>query len=99
MGKRTALNDADIANALITLAGWRSEDGKLCKTFKFASFTSAIGWMMRVAIVAEKMDHHPEWCNVYNRVTVQLVTHDMGNKISSWDVELAAEMNRLAVEV
>ena len=97
MGKRIALSSSEIEQSLADLAGWQVVDGKLIKTFAFKSFAAAMGWMMSVAIVAEKMDHHPEWSNVYNRVAVTLITHDMGNKISSWDVDLALAMERLAV--
>ncbi|MEJ2749860.1 MAG: 4a-hydroxytetrahydrobiopterin dehydratase [Anaerolineae bacterium] len=81
---------------MVDLPGWQVQDGKLHKTFKFASFARAIGWMTSVAVIADKMDHHPEWTNVYNRVTVNLVTHDLGNVISSWDVTLAQNMEELA---
>ena len=85
--------------ALENLPGWMELDGKLHKTFKFGSFAQAMGWMVSVAIFADKMDHHPEWSNVYNRVQVDLVTHDMDNAISSWDVELATKMEELAVKM
>ena len=52
-----------------------------------------MGWMVAVSIIADKMDHHPEWANLYNRATVNLVTHDLGDVISSWDVELAQKMD------
>ena len=78
------------------LAGWQVVDGKLHKEYKFASFAEAMGWMMSVAIYADKLDHHPEWANVYNRVRVDLVTHDLDNAISSWDVDLAKRMDALA---
>ena len=61
-----------------------------------ASFAAAIGWMMSAAIEIDKMDHHPEWSNVYNRVSVNLVTHDLGNAISNLDVELAQKLEKLA---
>lgn len=93
---RRQLDEAEINAALADLPGWSVENGKLHKTFKFKSFATAMGWMVSVAIYADKMDHHPEWANVYNRVTVNLVTHDLGNAISSWDVQLAQEMEKLA---
>ena len=93
---RKALSEDELANALTELDGWSIEDGKLHKQFKFGSFAAAMGWMMSVAIEADKLDHHPEWSNVYNRVTVNLVTHDIGNKIGGWDVELAKKMDELA---
>ncbi|WP_298295427.1 4a-hydroxytetrahydrobiopterin dehydratase [uncultured Litoreibacter sp.] len=77
--------------------GWtRSEDGKAIeKTFKFGNFVEAFGFMTRAAIHAEKMNHHPEWFNVYNRVEVRLTTHDTGG-ISPLDVKLGGVMDKLA---
>ena len=93
---RYALSEAELAEHLTNLADWSVVDGKLQKEFTFGSFAEAMGWMVAVGIQADKMNHHPEWANVYNRVTVNLVTHDLGNKISSWDVELAQKMDALA---
>jgi 4a-hydroxytetrahydrobiopterin dehydratase len=70
---------------------WHVKDGKLCKTFVFKSFIRAFGWMGQIAIWAEKMNHHPEWFNVYNKVNVELVTHDVGG-ISELDFKLANKM-------
>ena len=77
-------------------AGWEMVDGRdaITKTFKFASFVDAFGWMCRAAIWAEKWNHHPEWSNVYNRVTVVLTTHDVGG-VSSLDAKLARKMDSL----
>jgi 4a-hydroxytetrahydrobiopterin dehydratase len=97
MMTRHRLNHEELESALAGLPGWRLQEGKLHKQFKFDSFARAMGWMMSVAIFADKMDHHPEWSNVYNRVTVNLVTHDLDNAVSSWDVELAQKMEKLAV--
>ena len=93
---RKRLNEEELAEAITTLADWSVVDGKLHKTFKFKTFAQAIGWMVAVGIAADKMDHHPEWSNVYNRVTVNLVTHDLDNSISTWDVQLARKMDSLA---
>lgn len=93
---RRKLTDTEIEEALATLPGWEVRGGKLHKTFKFGSFAEAIGWMVSVAVYADKMDHHPEWANVYGRVTVDLSTHDLGNAISPLDVELARRMDALA---
>ena len=90
--ERHQLNQEEVEAALNDLPGWQVKAGKLHKTFKFGSFAQAMGWMMSVAIFADKLDHHPEWANVYNRVTVDLVTHDLDNAISSWDVALAQKM-------
>lgn len=72
-------------------AQWTLEDGKLAKTFKFKSFIRAFGWMSQMAIWAEKLNHHPEWFNVYNRVDVKLTTHDVDG-ISDLDFKLASKM-------
>ncbi len=94
MSRRTATL-SEIETALTDLPGWRLSEGKLNKRFKFDSFGAAIGWMVSAAIVAEKMNHHPEWRNLYNQVTVDLTTHDLGNVVSTWDLVLAAEMEAL----
>lgn len=93
---RRALSEQEKETALRELPGWAVQDGKLHKTFRFGSFAQAIGWMVSVAVWADKMDHHPEWSNVYNRVTVDLSTHDLGNAISQLDVDLARRMEDLA---
>ncbi|WP_316432361.1 4a-hydroxytetrahydrobiopterin dehydratase [Leptolyngbya sp. NK1-12] len=81
--------------ALGELPGWSIEAGKLHRQFQFNSFVEAFGFMSSVALVAESMGHHPEWFNVYNRVTVDLTTHDAGG-ITDKDVALAKKMNELA---
>ncbi len=93
---REKLSDEQINLALAELDGWGYESGKLVKQFKFNSFARALGWMVSVGVEADKMDHHPEWANVYNRVTVHLTTHDMDNSVSSWDIELAKVMDKLS---
>ena len=93
---RYALGDEELTAVLAELSDWEIREGKLYKAYKFASFAQAMGWMMSVAIYADKMDHHPEWFNVYNQVQVNLVTHDLGNVISSWDVALAKKMDAFA---
>jgi 4a-hydroxytetrahydrobiopterin dehydratase len=70
---------------------WQLSEGKLVKTFKFKSFIRAFGWMSQMAIWAEKLNHHPEWFNVYNKVEVKLTTHDAGG-ISELDFKLATKM-------
>lgn len=94
--ERRALTDKEIEEALSELSGWEVLFGKLSKTYQFDSFAAALGWMVSVGVNADKMDHHPEWSNVYNKVKVQLVTHDLGNAISSLDVKLAKKMDALA---
>lgn len=70
---------------------WQIKEDKLCKTFKFKSFIRAFGWMSQIAIWAEKLNHHPEWFNVYNKVEIELTTHDVGG-ISELDFKLATKM-------
>ena len=93
---REKLSSEAVEDAVRNLPGWQVQNGKLYKQYKFGSFAQALGWMVAVGIHADKMDHHPEWSNVYNRVTVFLVTHDLDNAISSWDVSLAQKMEELA---
>ena len=78
-------------------AGWAAAEGRdaIVKTFKFADFNAAFGWMTRVALAAEKLDHHPEWSNVYSRVEVLLATHDAGG-VTELDVTLAGIMDAAA---
>lgn len=91
----TLLSTDAINAALTELPGWSVERGKLHRQFQFPSFVEAFGFMSSVALVAESMGHHPEWFNVYNRVTVDLTTHDAGG-ITNLDVDLARKMNQLA---
>jgi 4a-hydroxytetrahydrobiopterin dehydratase len=93
---RYKVNDEELQQTLKELSGWEVKEGKLHKEYKFGSFAEAIGWMVTVALYADKKDHHPEWFNVYNRVRVDLVTHDMDNAISNLDVDLARRMEELA---
>lgn len=94
--KREKASEPQIEAAMARLPGWEISEGKLCKEFQFGSFAEAIGWMVSVAIIADKLDHHPEWSNVYGRVGVRLVTHDLGNILSTFDLELAERMEELA---
>ena len=91
------LDKTQRATALKSLSGW-SEDAKrdaIVKTFVFANFVEAFGFMTKVALVAERMDHHPEWSNVYSTVRVELVTHD-AQGITARDAELAGVMEAIA---
>ncbi|MBU6283478.1 4a-hydroxytetrahydrobiopterin dehydratase [bacterium] len=81
---------------LVESPEWKFVGGKLCREFRFADFVSAFGFMSSVALVAESMNHHPEWSNVYGRVRVELVTHDAGG-LTELDFELARRMDDLAV--
>ncbi len=93
---RKKLTAEELEAALAELSDWEVVDGKLHKAYKFGSFAQAIGWMVSVALFADKTDHHPEWRNVYNRVWVDLATHDLDNAISELDVKLARQMDKLA---
>ena len=91
------LSEAARQAAVAGLAGWRDVPGReaIQKTFKFSDFNEAFGFMVRVALVAERMDHHPEWRNVWNTVEVVLSTHDAGG-LTQKDLDLAARMNAIA---
>ncbi len=91
MTERIKLSDLEIQENVAQLSGWNIENGKLHKNFQFQSFVEAFGFMTKAALAAEAMNHHPEWFNVYNKVTVDLSTHDLGG-ISTWDFELAKKM-------
>jgi len=75
---------------------WKEENNTLTKTFEFDDFVSAFGFMSKVAIVAEKMNHHPNWSNVYNKVSFELNTHDAGGKVTDKDHKLAEAIDKLA---
>lgn len=88
------LDSGDIERRLQHHADWALRDGKLHRECRFADFVEAFGFMSRVALLAERMDHHPEWSNVYNRVVIDLTTHDAGG-ISERDFALAADIDAL----
>lgn len=94
---RQKLDAAARAKALAALPGWSETPGReaIAKTFVFADFSQAWGFMSRAALVAERMDHHPEWSNVYRTVVVTLATHDAGG-VTVLDIELAEAMDRIA---
>ncbi len=87
------LIQADRNRALVALPGWRfsAKEKAISKTFKFADFSEAWGFMNRAALLAEQIDHHPEWFNVYNRVDVKLTTHDAGG-VTVLDIQMATAM-------
>lgn len=95
MSHPKTLPPQDIETRLESRPGWNLEQGKLHRVFKFGSFVEAFGFMSQIAILAEKMDHHPEWSNVYSRVEVFLTTHDAGG-VTELDFELAAHMDRIS---
>jgi 4a-hydroxytetrahydrobiopterin dehydratase len=88
------LTEDQLKESLSRLNGWELKDGKLHKTFTFADFVQAWGFMSRAALIAQAMDHHPEWFNVYSTVRVDLSTHDAGG-VTALDVELARKMDAL----
>jgi 4a-hydroxytetrahydrobiopterin dehydratase len=89
------LSNDDVQAGLAKLDGWCIEQGKLTREFQFSDFVGAFSFMTGAAIAAEKMNHHPEWFNVYNRVRVQLTTHEAGG-ITELDLQLAQKMSELA---
>ncbi|HEU5017995.1 MAG TPA: 4a-hydroxytetrahydrobiopterin dehydratase [Pseudolabrys sp.] len=93
----TKLTDEQCRAALTTLSGWSETAGRnaITKTFTFKDFNEAFGFMTRVALIAEKMDHHPEWSNVYKTVEVTLSTHDAGG-VTELDINLAEAMEKVA---
>jgi 4a-hydroxytetrahydrobiopterin dehydratase len=94
---RTRATDAEIETQLAALPGWTQVSGRsaITKSWKWADFNEAWGFMSRVALIAEKMDHHPEWSNVWNKVDITLSTHDAGG-VSKLDFELAGAIEKVA---
>lgn len=89
------LTDDEVNRRLTALPGWTLRDGALFREIRFASFAEAFGFMASAAIVAQEMDHHPDWTNVYDRVTIRLSSHDVKG-ISARDFTLAERMNAFA---
>ena len=94
MERPKRLSEEEIHRQLKALDGWSIVAGKLRREFRFADFIEAFGFMTRLALAAEKMDHHPEWSNVYNRVVIELQTHDAAG-LTVLDFALATAANRL----
>lgn len=92
--KRAILTGPALENEIASLSGWSLSDGKLHRDFVFPTFVEAFGFMSSVALIAESMNHHPDWSNTYNRVSIDLITHDLGG-VSTFDVEFAARVNKL----
>ena len=95
MARPEKLGKDELRDAVEELSGWSLENDKLHREFRFQDFNEAFGFMARVALIAESMEHHPEWFNVWNRVVVDLSTHDASG-ITSLDVQLARKMNGIA---
>ena len=91
---KDALSSQEVRKALDDLPAWRLREGKLSRTFTFSSFVEAFGFMTRVALHAERMNHHPEWSNVYKEVKIDLISHDIGG-LSKRDIALAEEIDGL----
>lgn len=89
-------NEQTIREVLKELKKWRFENNGINKEFVFKNFSEAMGFIVKVGILAEKMNHHPEWCNVYTKVTIRLTTHD-ANGVTSKDIDLAKAIDTLLV--
>lgn len=89
------LNDQELQSALERLRGWSIQNNKLHREYKFSDFAHAFGFMATAAVLIEKMNHHPEWLNVYNRVSVDLTTHDAGG-ITTKDLDLADLLDKIS---
>jgi 4a-hydroxytetrahydrobiopterin dehydratase len=94
MSRRDRLDEADVETRLERLDGWALDEGRLHRTFEFADFVAAFGFMASVALVAERLNHHPDWSNSYRTVDVHLSSHDVGG-LSARDFELAERMNAI----
>ena len=92
----TALTNIQINDSLAKLPGWTFAEDKLSREYRFESFTEAMGFIAEMAFACEKANHHPELFNVYSRVEIGLTTHDAGNKVTQKDVDLAAELEKIA---
>jgi 4a-hydroxytetrahydrobiopterin dehydratase len=80
-------------------AGWTEGDGKLRRELVFTNFSQAWGFMSRVALLAERLNHHPQWSNIWNKVTIELTTHDAGNTVTALDLKLAASINDVVADI
>jgi 4a-hydroxytetrahydrobiopterin dehydratase len=94
MARPPKLSDDEITARLATAPGWKIRAGKLHREFQFRDFVEAFSFMSALALVAERVNHHPEWFNVYNRVAIDLTTHDAGG-VTALDFDLALAANRL----
>lgn len=95
MTSRSLISPAELERALSSMPKWKHHSNALERTFQFKDFSEAFAFMTRVAFFAEKLDHHPDWTNVYNRVSVRLNTHDVGG-VTALDFELAQKIDSLA---
>ena len=95
MVDRKALSSGEVRDRVSRLSGWQFEGDRLVRSFEFADFREAIGFIVQMAFRAEALDHHPEVRNVYNRVSVALTTHDAGDKVTEMDFKLAEAIDSL----
>jgi len=95
MGRPSKLSESEIAKMMSRVPGWEYREGALRRELKFPDFKRAFGFMTSVALAAEARDHHPEWSNVYNRVSIAWRTHDAGG-VTTLDFELAEQVGKLA---
>jgi 4a-hydroxytetrahydrobiopterin dehydratase len=91
---RARLTDQEVAAELARLPGWEIREGKLHRDFELKDFSEAFAFMTRVALLAEKMDHHPDWSNSWNKVTIELITHSAGG-LTRNDFDLAAKIQKV----
>ena len=88
------LKSSELSRIIVALPGWKYQDDMLSKEFTFNTFVEAFGFMTKVALESEKINHHPNWSNVYSKVSIELTTHDLGG-VSHKDIELAKIIERL----
>ena len=93
---KAPLSKTALAKALTNLPGWKFNRHALAKSFKFGGFPEALSFMLHVGFVAEAMNHHPEWTNVYNTVSIRLNTHDAGGRVTAKDVALAQKIQSIS---
>ena len=89
------MNAPEIQFEITQLSAWQADSDSLVRTIAFQNFTKAIAFIMELSFIAEKLNHHPEIYNVYNKVTLRLSTHDAGNKVTDKDIELAKQIDNL----
>lgn len=94
MSRPTRLDESAVQERMQQLKHWKVREGRLCREVKFEDFREAFGFMSRMAMFAEKLDHHPDWSNVYNRVSIRLNTHDVDG-LTELDFRFAAEVDRI----
>mgnify|MGYP000259412017 CR=1 FL=1 len=92
----TPLDSETIEQALAKLPGWSFADDGLAKNYQFGSFREAMSFMMRASFEAEELNHHPEWMNIYNCISVRLSTHDADDKVTAKDIELAQRFEKIS---